>query len=44
MTNDYGMTLEECDRLVDNGYCVSIKNTGDYIYLLYSENIWVKFL
>lgn len=38
MTNNAKMTLEDCDRLVENGYCVSIKNTGNYIYLLYSEN------
>lgn len=37
MNNIY-LTLEDCYRLLNFGYCVSIKNTGDNIYLLYSKN------
>lgn len=38
MTNNIQMTLEDCDRLIKNGYCVTIKNTGLLIYLIYSLN------
>lgn len=37
MNNIY-LTLEDCDNLLKFGYCVSIKNIGNDIYLLYSKN------
>lgn len=38
MTNNKMITLEDCDRLIKKGYCVSLKIVGKTAYLLYSKN------